>query len=46
MKLLPYKDDKVVQEIIDTIETNLYSDKKVDLDKKTLKEVLNRYKIY
>ncbi len=45
MKLLPYKDDKEVQEIIDAIETNLYSDKKIDLDKRVLKELIKRYNI-
>ncbi len=45
MKFLPYKDDKEVQEMIDIMEGNLYSDKKVDLDKKVLKELIKRYKI-
>ncbi|MCF6331385.1 MAG: BatD family protein [Sulfurimonas sp.] len=40
MKLLAYKDDKEVQEMIDIIERNLYSDEKVDLDKKVLKELI------
>ena len=45
MKLLPYKDDKEVLEIINTIEANLYTDKKIDLDKRVLKGIVKRYKI-
>lgn len=45
MKLLPYKDDKEVQDIIDTIEANLYSSKKVNLDKKILKKLVQKYNI-
>ena len=45
MKLLPFKDDKEVQEIVDTLENNLYSKDKIIVDKKLLKEVLKKYKI-
>ncbi|MEN4053961.1 MULTISPECIES: BatD family protein [Sulfurimonas] len=46
LKLLPYKDsDKDVKIIVDTLEGNLYGDKKEKIDKKLLKEVLKRYDI-
>jgi len=43
MKLLPYKDDKDVQKIMNILEDNMYADKKQKIDKKLLKEVLKRY---
>ena len=45
VKLLPYKEDKEVQEILDIIEANLYSSTKQPLDKKKVKEILQRYEI-
>jgi hypothetical protein len=45
VKLLPYKDDKDVKTIVDTLETNLYLQHKKELDKKLLKEVVKRYGI-
>ena len=45
VKLLPFKDDKEVQEILDTLENNLYSADKKKVDKKVLKEVLQKYEI-
>jgi len=45
MKLLPYKDDKDVQVILDIIENNLYSNEKKVLDKKLLKEIIKKYKL-
>ena len=45
VKLLPFKDDAEVQEIIDILENNLYSSEKKELDKKKLKEILKKYEI-
>jgi len=45
IKLLPYKDDEDVQKIIDILEQNLYSNAKIDLDKKLLKELVKKYKL-
>ncbi|NOR57511.1 MAG: oxygen-tolerance protein, partial [Sulfurimonas sp.] len=45
IKLLPYKDDEEVQNIVDTLEKNIYSDAKIDLDKKLLKEIVKKYKL-
>lgn len=45
VKLLPYKDDSEVRVILDKLESNLYSDKKQNIDKKVLKELIMRYKI-
>jgi len=44
-KLLPFKDDKEVAEIVEILERNIYSDEKTEIDKKALKELLKRYKI-
>ena len=45
VKLLPFKDDKEVQEILDTLENNLYFEDKKRVDKKVLKEILKKYEI-
>lgn len=45
MKLIPYKDDIEVKNILDILENNIYSSKKLDIDKKILKEILKRYKL-
>ena len=45
VKLLPFKDDREVQEILDTLENNLYSQDKKNIDKKVLKELLKKYEI-
>ena len=45
IKLLPYKDDKEVQEIVDTIENNIYSENKKELNKKKVKELIKKYDI-
>ncbi len=45
VKLLPFKDDAEVQEIIDILENNLYSSDKKELDKKKVKEILKKYEI-
>ncbi|MDA3907905.1 MAG: oxygen-tolerance protein, partial [Sulfurimonas sp.] len=45
MKLLPYKDDEQVQNIVDILEKNIYSDAKIDVDKKLLKEIIKKYKL-
>ena len=46
IRLLPYKDDPEVQEVIDTIESNLYSQTKKPLEKKKIKELVQRYNIF
>jgi len=45
IKLLPYKDDPKVKKIVDTLESNIYSSNKQKLDKKELKEILQKYDI-
>ena len=45
MKLLPYKDDEAVQNILDILENNLYSNQKLEIDKKALKEIFKKYDI-
>ena len=44
-KLLPYKDDREVAEIVEILEKNIYSSEKIEVDKKALKELLKRYGI-
>ncbi|EQB40049.1 hypothetical protein M947_03240 [Sulfurimonas hongkongensis] len=43
VKLLPYKYDEKVKKIIETIEQNIYSDTKIEIDKKLLREVVRKY---
>lgn len=43
IKLLPYKDDPEVQKILDILENNLYMSSKQPLDKKKIKEILQKY---
>jgi hypothetical protein len=45
IKLLPYKEDVEVQKIMDVLEKNIYTKNKEQVDKKLLKEILQRYKI-
>ena len=45
MKLLPYKDNADVKKVVDILENNLYLDKKIELDKKSLKEIILKYDI-
>ena len=45
IKLLPYKDDKQVQEILDILEKNNYSDANIKIDKKILKKLIEKYNI-
>jgi len=45
MKLLPYKDDEAVQNILDILENNLYANQKLEIDKKALKEIFKKYDI-
>lgn len=44
-KLLPYKDDKDVSEIVEILEKNIYSSQKIEINKKLLNEVLKRHNI-
>ncbi|MCK4737743.1 MAG: BatD family protein [Sulfurimonas sp.] len=45
MKLLPYKDDEEVGKIVDILEKSIYSNEKLEYDKKILKGIMKRYKI-
>ncbi|MEA1956209.1 MAG: BatD family protein [Campylobacterota bacterium] len=45
IKLLPFKDDKEVQKIMDDLEENIYNPNSQKLDKKLLKECLSKYEI-
>ncbi len=45
VKLMPYQDDKKVSEIIDILEKNIYSNAKIEIDKKVLKEIVKKYSI-
>nr|WP_321268232.1 BatD family protein [uncultured Sulfurimonas sp.] len=45
IKLLPYKNDEEVQKIVDILEKNIYSDAKIQLDKKLLKEIVKKYNL-
>jgi len=45
IKLLPFKDDKDVQSILDSLENHIYSNQPLDVDKKVLKEILLKYRI-
>ena len=46
VRLLPYKEsDTKVAEIIAILEENIYTTKKIAIDKKVLKEILTKYKI-
>jgi len=45
MKLLPFKDNEDVKDIVDILEKSLYSKKKLEYDKKALKEIMKKYDI-
>ncbi len=45
VKLLPFKEDKEVQKVLDILENNIYSKEKKSIDKKLLKELLRKYDI-
>jgi len=45
MKLLPFKGDGDVQKIVDILEKNIYSNEKIEIDKKVLKELLKKHSI-
>ncbi|WP_415397979.1 BatD family protein [Sulfurimonas sp. CS5] len=45
VKLFPYRDDTQVQSIVDILEKNIYSDSKIEIDKKLLKEIIKKYNI-
>jgi hypothetical protein len=45
IKLLPYKDDADVKEIVDTLEHNIYSNEKKKLDMKKVKEIFKKFNI-
>ncbi|MCX6052535.1 MAG: hypothetical protein NTZ60_08480 [Campylobacterales bacterium] len=43
MKLMPYKNDVAVQDLIDVLEKNIYSNENIKIDKKVLNEILKKY---
>ncbi len=45
VKLFPYKNDEEVQKIIEILEKNIYSDAKIEIDKKLLKEIIKKYEL-
>jgi len=45
IKLMPYRDDAEVANMIESLERSIYSDGVLEIDKKALKEVLKRYQI-
>lgn len=44
-KLMAYKEDAEVKRLIEILEKNIYTNDKVEIDKKVLKEVLKKYRI-
>ena len=44
-KLIAYKDDKEVAEIVEALEKNIYANAKIEIDKKSLKECMKKYSI-
>ena len=45
VRLMPYKENKDVKEMVSLLENNVYSKVKKELDTKVLKELLKKYKI-
>lgn len=45
VKLVPYKENEDVKEIVSILESNLYSDIKKEIDKKELKNIIKKYEI-
>lgn len=45
MKLLPFRDDEEVKAMIESLEKNIYSNQNIELDKKILRKIKERYKI-
>ena len=45
VKLLPFKNDEEVNEIVNILEKNIYSNESIKIDKKLLKEILKKYKL-
>ncbi len=45
IKLMPYKGDAEVQNLIEILEKNIYQKENIKIDKKVLKEILKRYAI-
>ena len=45
IKLFPFKDDKEVQEIVDALEKNIYSNTNIKIEKKALKVILKKYNL-
>lgn len=44
-KLMAYKEDAEVKRLIEILEKNIYTNEKIEIDKKALKEVLKKYRI-
>ena len=45
MKLMPHKNDVAVQNLIDILEKNIYSNENIKIDKKVLSEILKKHSI-
>lgn len=45
VKLLPFKENGDVKELVAVLENNLYKEEKLELDKKRLKEIIKKYEI-
>lgn len=45
VKLMPYKEDKEVEEIVNTLENNLYSNEEKTIPTKVLKKIIKKYAI-
>lgn len=45
VKLIPYKENNDVKEIVNILENNLYASSKEEIDKKVLKEIVKKYEI-
>ncbi len=45
MKLLPFKNNEDVKNMMDVLEKNIYEDAKIEIDKKLLKELIVKYDI-
>ena len=45
VKLMPFKDDKEVQDLIDILEKNIYSNAGITVDKKVINELIEKYNI-
>lgn len=45
VKLMPFKENEDVRELVGILESNLYKDEKQEIDKRRLKEIIKKYEI-